>query len=89
MAASDGLLPSLPLPLCVSFECVVGEMGPRRFVATLPLETTGFRISIGIEDVCEALLALTLSFVDMFSSVAYVLRAANANLWVCYFETGQ
>lgn len=51
MAASDDLLPSLPLLFCVSFDCAVGEVGPRRLATSLPLVTVGLEISIDAEDV--------------------------------------
>ena len=89
MAASDGLFSSLPSPFCASFECAVGEVGLRTCTASLPLVTTGLRISIDAVEGHGKFLALTLSFVGVFSCVASALRTNSAEVWVCCFEFGQ
>lgn len=88
MAASDGLVPSLPLLLCGSFEYVAGEVGLRGTAIDILLVAIGSRISVGGEKDCEQLLALTFSD-RVFARITSVLRASSTDQWVCYFEFRQ
>lgn len=89
MAASEGLLPSLLLPLCASFGGAVGEAGLRSFAVSLPLVTTEVRVSIGMGQRCRSLLALTLAHVHALACVVSILRSPRARLWVRHSKFGQ
>lgn len=89
MAASDGLVPSLPLLLCSSFEYDAGEVGFRWIATDIPLVAIGLRISIGDKKDCEQLLTLTFSSDSVFACITSVLRASSTDQWVCHFKFRQ
>lgn len=87
MAASGAPPASLPLLWCTSFECD-GEPGLRKFALSLSL-VTRFASKHYCRLRCRTVLGLTLSFEDMLSGVASILRIYSAGMWVCHLEFGQ